>query len=1490
MSRIVESIAGLPMPAKVAGAAVLVVGAGGMFAAFGGSSTALIVVVAGLVVIGGLLMAYMFLLKMLQKRKAAPMEKSIAGNAAAAPTGITEPARRARVDDLRKNFDTGVEKFKAAGKNLYALPWYLLVGEPGSGKTEAIRHCNVGFPPGLQDQLQGVGGTLNMNWWFTNYAIILDTAGRLMFEEVEPGSTSEWQEFLKLLKKNRPNCPVNGMLLVIPAESLIRDTAESLERKGGKIASQLDSIQRILGVRFPVFVIITKCDLINGFREFFDELSDPALQHQILGWSNPAPLDTAFNPELVEQHLKTVQERLTRRRLGLMIDPVNTEDPRARRSDQVDALFAFPDAMIKIAPRLRRYLEMIFVAGEWSQKPLFLRGIYFTSSMREGSALDQELAEAFGVPVESLPEGRVWERDRSYFLRDLFMQKVFREKGLVTRAVNTSKHQRMRRNIVLATLTIGMLVVGAFTFYGARSLNSTIVTPSVFWEKTSQVYLADANVERPPLVPSVQLLPIVSRAAAGDKDFKYRGGEGTDAVPLEGLPVDTEKRTRAGMAGVLRDQAKLEIGVPWVFRPVAAVLGDRSGSLAETQRTQAARVVFEGSVLRPLVDAAKVNLDRDSSDAVWSTEATGALAQLLRLEMANLPKNSTAQLVELEPLLRYALRGNDDFAKKNAASDLKVIDESYRSLYSISGGSWPPESMTGSNRVALTKGLESFTKSWTDASSAAGPAAEYLTIKRLADALADFGRAESELWALARAPQNYEQNSADWRTKYAAVKAAAERIEKDVTSLKGRTVKVAFTDELEKYRTEARKQHDMLLKELAALVDAEGKPTALAKVESSSAGGGDLAARVDALTAARRLLTTSSESLGKDSKEIADLKARLDELDALYINNPADPAYAARYRMYQLADQRLAPAPAAAQPKPGETRVALKAIDENTAADARKLETELRPRPGADSLVARYNEAQKSAQTVSTAMVEVGNLKRRADVVGAFLGAARGSVADAVAGAASADAALVPARPDVPMTARKPSFDARYAPKPAAMVLGDCLAVRALLRGNAPAAPAGSAAAPSVLGAAELRQRFTPIGEDALGYFRAYCTYWAGGIADDLVVTQGSNWSDFAGQLAQTGRVDVINQALEAVHRVALSASEELTAVVDPAALDKPSGEAYDALTRLTAQAKTTLASQAFIARADRVLNNWRGLGNEGGAARRLLLNKLQGPTGVQDHLLLTQGELKDADFVQRFYRDITYKALKSLAADSAGGVAQAIAQLKSTLKFPLAKPAAALGPEMTLAELASLKSAFDQVKSAVGSGPGAAGAPAVAQVNDRDINDELTRLSARDAITDSDREFIERIGKMLAALPTSASDRQRVTITFIEKAPKPGNLPIAEIIPIAALQPNGGTGKRVGIYGVKDAELATTSSPDEPLVLSFQAQNNTQLAALDIPSRWPAMWLIDRFNGRPRESRKTWEVEVELPVPDGAGNMKTGSIWLKLDFEKELPEMPWFK
>ena len=229
-----------------------------------------------------------------------------------------------------------------------------------------------------------------MNWWFTNRAVMLDTAGRLLFEEVRPGASNEWLEFLRLLRKNRPECPVNGMILVIPADSLIRDSHDDLMRKARKIATQLNDIQRELDIRFPVFVLITKSDLILGFREFFEHIKNPDLEGQILGWSNPAELDAPFNPSDLENYLRGFIADIEKRRTALLAGTLDGSIDR----ESAFAFYPFGESLKNAIPNLRKYLETIFVQGEWSRNPLFLRGIYFTSSMQEGEALDKELASA----------------------------------------------------------------------------------------------------------------------------------------------------------------------------------------------------------------------------------------------------------------------------------------------------------------------------------------------------------------------------------------------------------------------------------------------------------------------------------------------------------------------------------------------------------------------------------------------------------------------------------------------------------------------------------------------------------------------------------------------------------------------------------------------------------------------------------------------------------------------------------------------------------------------------------------------------------------------------------------------------------------------------------------------------------------------------------------------------------------------------------------
>ncbi|MCX6908187.1 MAG: hypothetical protein NTY01_09105 [Verrucomicrobia bacterium] len=611
-----------------------------------------------------------------------------------APRDVSAAEQRAKLDDLRKKFQEGLREYESRGKNIYSLPWYMMVGEPGSGKTEAIRHSEVGFPPGLNEFMQGVGGTINMNWWFTNKAVLLDTAGRLMFEQVRSGETSEWREFLKLLRRTRPNCPINGLFLAIPVDTLIKDTADQIGEKAQQIAKQLEVIQSVLDVRFPVFVLVTKCDLAIGFREFFDSIKDPVLQHQMIGWSNPEDLDSPFKPALVAEHLQTVAARLERRRLSMLRDPAPQKEG-GRRLSEVDQMYALPTSISKtIAGRLEHYLSLIFEQGEWSAKPVFLRGIYFTSSMREGSALDADLAEALGVSVSDLPPTRAFEKERAFFLRDLFMAKAFQEAGLVTRATNAGRLIKRRQMIFFGVATLALAALGTFSWFGMRDLNRTVREETPLWRAAQAADSWDRGVWMPIVVPQ----------AGASRTYRYRGDE----------TFGSGKTTYLEFHATLRDRASKPVEVGWVFRPISSLAPS-----ADLNRRDPQRIMFERGVLYPLVNAVRQKMRQDEGQTNTFSSARQTLLQEALVSLLRLEKDGTdeqhilagASAAEeyLKAWLSY-VTGTSHVVNTNLVA---IMDWTY----SAQGGGfkkWPPAWLLGgeslARNTAIERGLQQYFK------------------------------------------------------------------------------------------------------------------------------------------------------------------------------------------------------------------------------------------------------------------------------------------------------------------------------------------------------------------------------------------------------------------------------------------------------------------------------------------------------------------------------------------------------------------------------------------------------------------------------------------------------------------------------------------------------------------------------------------------------------------------------------------------------------
>ena len=183
-----------------------------------------------------------------------------------------------------------LRKSKLGRRHLYQLPWYVIIGPPGAGKTTAIINSGLQFPLANEmgkTAIGGVGGTRNCDWWFTNNAVLVDTAGRYTTQESDADAdNAAWMGFLGLLKKHRKRQPINGAIVAISLSDLSMQDALTQKGHAAAVRRRLHELREKLGVHFPVYVLFTKADLIAGFSEFYDRLGKEE-RGQVWGFTLP---------------------------------------------------------------------------------------------------------------------------------------------------------------------------------------------------------------------------------------------------------------------------------------------------------------------------------------------------------------------------------------------------------------------------------------------------------------------------------------------------------------------------------------------------------------------------------------------------------------------------------------------------------------------------------------------------------------------------------------------------------------------------------------------------------------------------------------------------------------------------------------------------------------------------------------------------------------------------------------------------------------------------------------------------------------------------------------------------------------------------------------------------------------------------------------------------------------------------------------------------
>ncbi len=337
----------------------------------------------------------------------------------------------------------------------YALPWYILIGPSAAGKSTILRQSGLHFPFATQDELEvkGFGGTRHCDWWFSDRAIFLDTAGRYTTEVTDH---QEWMRFLSILRKHRGSHPIHGIVIALPITDILTTQSAGLQHHVTVIRERLEEIHRQLGVIVPIFLILTKADYLKGFEAFFSTLGEEEREK-------------AWGVHLVHEAGAPDFQKILKGKLeALYVQLALLRAQALKRPDcALDhfALLDFPEQFQASVPAILRFIQQL-LAPQVDQETPQLSGVYLTSAAQggEGRSIERQEQQDGFVWVENQDSSSIRAQNKAYFIHGFFMKVLIPLRHAVKFTPHRWKAMRRRRKIggaiVSLVVVMGLLIGG----------------------------------------------------------------------------------------------------------------------------------------------------------------------------------------------------------------------------------------------------------------------------------------------------------------------------------------------------------------------------------------------------------------------------------------------------------------------------------------------------------------------------------------------------------------------------------------------------------------------------------------------------------------------------------------------------------------------------------------------------------------------------------------------------------------------------------------------------------------------------------------------------------------------------------------------------------------------------------------------------------------------------------------------------------------------
>lgn len=374
----------------------------------------------------------------------ARLRRSEAARAAQAQPPARRPEVAALQGELRR---TALELQRIRGGQSAAekLPWYVAFGAPSAGTSAMLDRLGlavVAAPPPPARASAAPAVALRCPLRSSAEAAVVDVPARLTDEE----DRDAWLGLLSEIRRIRGDRPVEGLLVAVSVSDFMSETSPPLEL-AARLRSRLEEALERLEMILPVYLVITKADLLPGFHEYWsnDAKTDES------AWGASFPIESLIEHEPVKA-IDREFDALVHALHVRMLNRLPREGDPARRV----RILRFPLEFRALKAPVGHFVEALCRGGAAPERFVF-RGFYLTSAGVSG--LPGPLAQG-GLALGGGPRAPEAQAPKAYFLRDVLRSVVLPDRNLgIPTGTSLKKRAKREQRLSIVALAVSLAVL-----------------------------------------------------------------------------------------------------------------------------------------------------------------------------------------------------------------------------------------------------------------------------------------------------------------------------------------------------------------------------------------------------------------------------------------------------------------------------------------------------------------------------------------------------------------------------------------------------------------------------------------------------------------------------------------------------------------------------------------------------------------------------------------------------------------------------------------------------------------------------------------------------------------------------------------------------------------------------------------------------------------------------------------------------------------------